>query len=517
MTNRQTDILFQLIKSLEKAEKRHFKLFIQRSSSRENLKIVLLFDALDKLKAYDEAVLLKKIKSIRKPQLANLKTHLYKQVLASLRLLKTSGSLDLQLNEQYDFAHILYKKGLYIQSLKILERVKETAMQAQKFNFLTRVIAMEKRIESLHITRSSKNRSEELSQEAIEVAGHVNSIALLSNLSIQMYGWYIKKGHARNEREEKGIKNFVSVNLAKIAMPVTGFYGQMYLYQSKCWEGFICQHFLQYYRYAQKWVNLFQSNPSMIRAETGHYIKGMHHLLNAHFDLRNYDKFKTDLVQLENFAKTKRVMQNDIFRIQSFLYIQTAKINQHSMLGTFKEGLKNIPEINNKLQEYAMIIDKHRVLVLNYKIAMLYFGSGEYSLAIDYLHKIINEPVELRTDLHCYARLVHLLAHYEMGNEDILDYQVKSVYRFMSKMENLTLVEEEMFRFLRKAIGIKVIKIKPELEKLLHKVKHLEKNRFQTRAFAYLDVISWLESKVYNRSMSEILQERYKNRKKRGF
>jgi len=61
MPNRPPDILFQLIHSLEKAEKRHFKLYIKRSSSKEELKIVQLFDAIDKMKDYDEKVLLKKL------------------------------------------------------------------------------------------------------------------------------------------------------------------------------------------------------------------------------------------------------------------------------------------------------------------------------------------------------------------------------------------------------------------------------------------------------------------------
>ena len=85
MPNRATDILFQLIKSLEKAEKRHFKLYIKRSSSKEELKIVRLFDVLDKQKEYDDKALVKKLDDVTRPQLANLKTHLYKQILASLR------------------------------------------------------------------------------------------------------------------------------------------------------------------------------------------------------------------------------------------------------------------------------------------------------------------------------------------------------------------------------------------------------------------------------------------------
>ena len=73
MPNRITDTLHQLIHSLEKAEKRNFKLYIKRSSSKEDLKIVQLFDALDKLADYDEKILLKKLTDIAKPQLSNLK------------------------------------------------------------------------------------------------------------------------------------------------------------------------------------------------------------------------------------------------------------------------------------------------------------------------------------------------------------------------------------------------------------------------------------------------------------
>ncbi|MEY2639210.1 MAG: hypothetical protein RIR90_692, partial [Bacteroidota bacterium] len=55
MPNRPTDQLFQLIKSLDKAEKRNFKLYAKRNTAGADLKVVQLFDALDKLEEYDEA------------------------------------------------------------------------------------------------------------------------------------------------------------------------------------------------------------------------------------------------------------------------------------------------------------------------------------------------------------------------------------------------------------------------------------------------------------------------------
>ena len=517
MSNRFSDSLFQLVQSLEKSEKRNFKLYIKRSSGNEDLKIIELFDALDKLKEYDEAALLKKLPSIKKPQLSNIKVHLYKQLLASLRLLKSADSIDLQLNEQFDYAHILYKKGLFSQSLKILDKAKETAKANQKFNFLTLVLALEKRIEMLHITRGMQSRAEQLSAETVEVTGRIDMVAKLSNLALQLYSWFIKNGHARNEKDEQAVKKFLRVNLPEAAEEQTGFYEKLYLFQSYSWYAFIRQDFLMYYRYSQKWVDLFDEQPLMKRVETSHYIKGLHTLLNAHFDLRNYEKFEITLRQFESFANTERVLDHDNFRIQAFIYITSAKINQHCMLGTFKNGILLVPSIEEKLQEYDLFIDNHRIMVLNYKIATLYFGNENYGTCIDYLQKIINEQVDIRDDLQSYARLLHLMSHFEMGNYDLMEYLTKSVYRFMAKKQNVTVLEEEMFKFLRHSFHLPRTKLKSELETFLQKIKKFEKNRFETRAFAYLDIISWVESKVYQRPMAAIIHDKYLQRKKRVY
>ena len=517
MANRFSDTLFQLIHSLEKSEKRHFKLYIKRSSTKEDLKIVQLFDALDKLPDYDEKILLKKLPGIEKPQLSNLKTHLYRQILASLRLLKSADSMDLQLNEMFDYAHILYKKGLFQQSLRILDRAKETAKANQKFNFLVQVLALEKRIETLHITHSMQMRAEQLSAESLEVIGRIDMVARLSNLALQIYSWYIQNGHARNEKDEERINQFLEEHLPANAWQQTGFYERLYLYQIYNWGAFIRLDFLMYYRYSQKWVDLFDEQPLMIRVETGHYIKGLHNLLNAHFDLRNHQRFGITLRQFEAFAQTDRVRENDNFRIQAFVYITTAKINQVFMLGNFKEGLAMVPEIEKKLEEYDVFIDRHRILVLNYKIATLYFGSGNFATCIDYLQRIINDQVDMRNDLQSYARVLHLMAHYELGNFELMESLTKSVYRFMARKENLTHVEEEMFKFLRRTFHLSRSGLKAEFEKFLEKIRQLGENPFEARAFAYLDLISWVESKLYQKPMSEIIREKYLNSRKRVY
>ncbi|MFM7671867.1 MAG: hypothetical protein ACKO6Q_04665 [Bacteroidota bacterium] len=510
MSNRSVEALFLLIKSLEKAEKRHFKLYINRSSNRSaELKVVRLFDLIDKQKIYNEDSILKRMPGVTKSQLANLKTHLYREILASLRLLKRSDSIDLEINEWFDYAHILYKKGLFLPSLRMVDRAKELARAYDKINILPQLLSLEKRIESLHITRQVEFRADDIARESTEVAEQIHRVSQLSNLALKLFNWFVQNGHARDASDEAAIRQFLREHLPTNAWDYTGFYERLYLYQSLSWYAFIRQDFLQYYRYAQKWVDLFLTDPAKIRIETGHYIKGLHTLLNAQFDLRHHRAFRITLRVLNQLSKTERIQTNDNFRVQCFIYLSTAQINQHFMEGSFSEGMKRIPLIEAELDSIELFADSHQLLVLDYKFAMLCFGGGDHGRCISYLRKIIDASTNLRYDLQCYARLLHLLAHYELGNDSLMESLTKSTYRFMAKMKNLTAIEEAMFRFLRRSLPLSPRQLKPELEKFLDEIKHLEGDRFQTRAFAYLDIISWLESKVQGKSMTTIVRAKY--------
>lgn len=508
MPNRQTDSLFQLVKSLEKAEKRNFKLYIRRNSGGEDLKIVQLFDALDKMQEYDENQLLKN-KSLRKQQLPNIKSHLYREILASLRILKDTDNIDLQLQEQLSNAVLLYDKGLYLQALKILDRMKEQARFYKQYSFVLHALLFEKKIESLHITRSIQDRAEILTREAEEVNQKLVRISRLSNLSLQLYSWYIKNGHARNEDEVAALRVFFEDHLPRNATLLEGFYENLYLYQSYCWYMFIRQNWLLYYRYANKWVDLFRREPQMLQVEAANYIKGMHNLLTANFGLRNYEKFQETLEEFEKFSGSDIVRRTDNINIQAFVYLHIALINKHFLEGSFTEGLKLVAHIDEKLREYTLYLDRHRVLVFHYKIASMYFGSGDYEKAIDHLNKIINWKMDLRTDLQCYSRLLHLIAHYELGNYELVEYLARSVYRFMTRMEHLSVVEEEILKFLRASFRIPPSELKGTFNNLLTKLKQHENNPLETRAFSYLDIISWLESKIYGKPIQQVIRQKY--------
>lgn len=511
MSNQSKDALFQLIKSLEKSEKRNFKLYARRFAGATDFKSLRLFDTLDKMDDYDEALLLKRNRHIRKQQLSNLKARLHRQILASMQLIGGEHNIHIQFHDYIVRARLLYGKGLYTQSLKLLEKLKEQARAYHQFTHWLQAINLEKEIEAHHISKSFSSRADELTREVEHIHGHLAMIDRLSNLSLQLYGWFIHIGQARNSDDVTAIRTLLDNGLPPNAHRLTGFYENMYLHQSYTWYSFITQDLIPYYRHTQKWVALFDAEPAMKKIETIHYIKGMHNLLTAHFLLRNIDGFYKTLENFEEYAAEASGSMNRNYSVQCFVYLYNAKINRHFIEGTFIKGLELVPAIEERLEEYRTQIDRHRELVFYYKIACLYVGAGRPEKAIDYLNTIINWKVDLRTDLQCYSRLLYLIAHYEMGNIDLLEYLVKSVYRYMTKMDNLLMVEKEILAFLRTCFRLTPAEIQDAFRHLLHKLRSHQDSPYEFRSYTYLDIISWLESKIEGVTLQTVVRRKFED------
>lgn len=509
MPNKSSDAVFQLVKTLDKAEKRNFKRYVQRNSDSADLKTVVLFDALDRMERYDEQTLAKRMKGVLRSQISNLKAQLQREILNSLRLLHAERSIDLQLQELLAHARILYNKGLYQQSLQSLERVRTVGSTAQQSSYIQQALFLEKKIEALHITRAMTNRAQDLALLTEQTERSLILINQFSNLSLQLYSRYITHGLARSAADEAGIIRFFDLARPQTPLPADNFYAQLYAFQSYCWYGFIRQDFLLYYRYASKWAALFERFPQMQQHETIHYIKALHNLLTASFSLRHHVRFDKALAALEEFCETDLVRRDPNTDIQAFIYRSIARINQQFNQGSFREGTAIVPGIEAQLSRFGAAIDEHRHLIFYYKFACLYFGCGDYDTAIDYLARIINSKIILRTDIHCYARLLHLIAHFELGNAGLISYLIRSVYRFMARMDNLQGVEEAVFRFLRRTGELNTRNLKRAFSGLLAELNAMGGNRFETRAFVYLDIISWLESRIEGSAVDAIIRRKY--------
>ncbi len=511
MTSPQKDNLFVLVKSLSKSEKRQFKLYVGRLGGNTDSKFLALFNLLDKLNKYDEKSILKS-GIVKKAQLSNLKAHLYKQILISLRLNPLHQNTRAQIREQLDFATILYHKGLYKQSLKLLDKAKNTAIDNEEKILAYEIVELEKVIESQYITRSISNRADELTEQAKMLSIQNTITSKLSNLSLQLYGILLKSGYAKNNDEFKEITDYFNARMPKFKLSELGFREKLWLYKSHLWYSFLTQNFTISYKYATKWVDLFMKNESMIRLNPVFFLKGYHYLLESLFYTRYHSKFRKELVKFEIIVdKNDLLPKEDNVNVLSFMYLYSNKLNLHFLEGSFREGLPLVDEILKGIKQYKNRIDDHHIMVFYYKIASLYFGAGNCKKCIEYLDKIINnKTLEMREDLLCFSRILSLFAHYEVGLDYHLEVQLKSTYKFLLKMNELNEVQKEMIKFLRTIGDVYPHEFKKEFVKLHTTLKQYEDNPYERRAFLYLDILSWLESKIQNRPIEEVIQEKFR-------
>jgi hypothetical protein len=507
--NNKQDGVFDLIRSMSKAEKRNFKLYATRLSGNQDAKFVTLFDAIDSLDEYDEAKILKKCPTIKREQLPNMKAHLYKQLLVSMRLLGVSHSAGMQIREQLDFAGILYDKGLYRQGLKCLDRARELAAENEQHIPALQIAEMQKSIESLHAGRSMVNRSTVLSRTADRQMQIVSNINELSNLSNILYSLHLKLGYVRSEKDIEAVDRHFKPGLDRYCNENQTFSEQIYYCQARVWYHYIRHDFVLSYRYSQKWLDAYDAFPRMKEALYDNYLKGISRLLEGLFLAGSYTRYTQVMIRLSDAREQLCGLNVNAEIIYGKVWF-FGELNRHFLEGTFSEGLSLVPDIEQYLKKHADNVDLHQRMLFYYKIACLYFGDGNHRKAMEYLQRVYStrDPM-VRRDLQCYARILHLIASYESGLDYNLDYQLKAVYAFLVKMNDMHAVQREMIDFIKRLHTIYNADFKQELQALYDRLLPYTTHPYERRTFFYLDIISWLESKIRNRSVAEIRREKF--------
>ncbi len=508
-TNEKQDNLFLLIKSLNKAEKRNFKLFATRLDGNTDAKFIALFDCLDHLDRYDQKAILQRCKSITKQQLPNMKAHLYKQIMKSLRMLNAQHSITLQIKEQIDFANILFDKGLYQQAEKLLEKAAQQAKEFDEAPLLLDIITLHKRVKVMNVSSDMTRISEKVIRESESIFRHIESINNLSKMAIRMLALHQEIGYARSQKDLDMLNNYIKPKLDGYDRSKMNFAELFYYFQARAWYYYVRHEFSKTYRYARLWVELFNKNPHMKEVMYDNYLMGYSQFFEGLFLMRRYSLYMDNLEKFEaESGRFTALNANAEMIVQQILF--TGRLNKSLLDGTYKEGLWYTKSIDSYMKKYADYLSIYEKMALDYKIACLYFYDNNYAKCMEYLSYIIavKDP-KIRRDLQCYARILNLLALYDAGMDFNIDYQIRSVYYFLVKMKDMTGMKNEIFAFFKRLGTIKASDFKTELKTLYTMLKPYENHPYERRTFYYIDMLSWLESKITERSMGEITRERF--------
>ncbi len=510
MPKTNTNTLFVLVKSLNKAEKRHFRLYAKRNFGDKNIKFLRLFDALDKQSEYDLAKIKKLFPKSTKSALSNLKAHLYEQLLISLRLLHRNES-SLRVHELLSFANVLYSRGLYLQSLEQLKRARVFAESIGDDLSLHTIVEMERRVELFFVTESGEHRAQEIVATNIHSRTQVETRDHWANIALLLYDYYLKFGHVKNEHQFNKVAEIFGEKVAEVPDGEISIQGRIYKQMAFTWYYFISQNFVRCYRHAQNWVRLLESNDVILKNEPILYLKGIHNVQSALFYSNKPRQFARAVDAFDAFIEKRSEYFDENTKMLSAVYSYLGRLNQLFLAGNFRGNEAFLEELTTWLDANRNYLDLNRIQVFHYKIACLYFGADDFKNCIVFLNKIIHADVKeksLKQDVQCFSRILNVVAHYEIGNDDLVDYQLRSTYRFLSKYGDLHKVQACIIQFIRKAIVTHKSELTPLFNTLKTQLEEVFDDPYEQRPLLYLDLISWLKSRISGRSVEEIIRER---------
>lgn len=503
--------LFELVKSLSKSEKRFFKLSSSLQQGEKNY--LKIFEAIDKQDQYDEEIIKEQYEGETfVKHLPSEKNHLYRLILKSLRAFHADNSISSILKQEIKNIEILYKKALYKECNKFLLRAKRLASDYEKFYYLFELLSWEKLLleESYEQGEFGKD-IDALIREEQEVIEKLRNLAAYHVLYSKINYVFRSGGYVRSDADKAlveeishhpliiGKNTALSRRAATICYYIQGFCATAKVDKKTALQNFV------------KVKDILDKNPLIRQDLPKRYMRALSSMMALHIDLGNLDEAEALIATLRDFTKKDAFDTEDI---ASMIFRETylGEMKIYEKRGDYQSALKIVDDIVVGLDESNARINKEYELHFMNGIAAVYFGAGMYKEALQWLNRVLNDnETNLRQDIYSYARLFNLVVHYELGNYDLLEYIIKSTFRYLSKRQRDHQLEvtilNHMRRLARQDSESDAVEVFKEFKVQLMECLQKESNQTILSHFNYP---VWIESKIRGISFEEAAKSQFK-------
>ena len=500
MSKDNKDLLFTLIKSLERTEKRYFKVYSSRHVIGEENAYVKLFDAIEGQKVYDEEALRKQHQF---HNFRSMKNRLYNTVLRAMQ--DYHSGINIEVRNELNQIEILYNKSLFPHCLKLIHKVKENCRKFELFELILEALKWEYRV-------AIKEYDINLCLHVLEEERHfmklLHNQKIYRDLSNTLSLKYQQHGAERNSRGRKEIKNILNNSYLKHEEKALSIRALENYYSCHILYSLNHENFANIYRYSKKLINIFHERSYLIPFNATSYLTSINYCLIAAQGLKRYDEMYELITMLR---EQRRSFTTSSDKATAFYYLYHL-FNYYSTTGLFDEGEKDIAQIEDEMNEHIAYLSDHHKSILFATMSQVYFGQGNYKKCLQLLNKILSlREVKPRSDIESFNRLFYIIVHYELkSNQEFLMSLFKSTYRHIYKSQRLYKFESIMMEFIKETIlkGIKRKDVKSRFIRLKSKLELLEKDKFEKLALQHFDFVSWLDSKIQNRSFAEVVKEK---------
>lgn len=501
-----SDNLFKLIKSLNKSEKGYFKKYANFHVRNEQNNYTKIFDAIDIQKEYDEKRLLKKFKSERfVNQFAVAKNYLYEMILESLEAYHKNSTTEIRsiLNR----IEILVDKGLHTQAKKLLKKAKEMSIVHEKLTYIPEINMMEQSIYRMQYNVGDlKDNSDNLIEEIEVCAMKIKNMAEYESLKNRLYLQRIEMGVLRNEKEIKSYDWFLKSPLLKNDKQALSINAKILYYELYASYYNYIDDSEKCYEFSSKLIQLIEANTQVIETNVNF---PTHFLYRHSIQCYNMGKYHEALEYISKMEILK--VKSDVQKMNNLLKAYNTKLNVYLKMGNMKKCLQLIPEIE-VLLDRNRDADKLLKEIIYWQVTSILMIAEQYKLALKWLVKAnIAENFNIRQDLECIGRIMEIVLHYELGKFDVVEYRIKSTYRFLASKQKMYQLERIILTSIRKLINVNSKEESIQFFKQLKaSLEPIVKDPLESKFLEYFDIMSWLESKIEKKKFEEVVKGKLK-------
>lgn len=502
--------LFVLIKTMNRGEKRAFKLYAKKYN-KNNSFYIRLFDILDKMEIYDEKIV--KAKAFRTAKDAKqfpvIKNQLFNILLDSLQKHKNNKTSSFLSHTHLNSHDILMERGMYEEALNYLLKAEDRAKKTEDFPILISILNKKK---SIYQRISNPNN---FIQKIHAIAKEKKE--LLKTLDIE--DWFAEQYHEiyhlyrfyNGRLSEDAIKRAIEIKShLNEQQTLPSIKAKHYFYLAQTILLYSLSDSKGAISYVEKHIQLMKENPFFLETNTNEYLKSINNFITIKIGLKDFETALKEVENLEAEIPKKLGDINKFIEQRIFEIGYSARLSIAMENTEIEEGLKLVPNITKGIQTYknaGMSIDRN--IRLSFGVAMLYFWKEEWTECLLWLDKI--ETIEQETKIgpshiFSYYRILKVICHFELGNRELLESIIRATRRYLVKNKQLFEIEELLLKYLKKLSTAPYASHYEIYRTIKEKLEDIDTSGGKQPIQSSLRIKAWVNSKITGKSVEYFLE-----------
>ncbi|MFT4524112.1 MAG: hypothetical protein ACI85F_000253 [Bacteroidia bacterium] len=502
--------VFDLIKSLDLNEKRYFKL--HAGMQKKDSILFRLFNLIAKMREYEESKIYEEFEGEKVlEQLSVTKNHLHLMILKAMRTYHAKWSVDAQLTGLLQDLQFLFEKRLVSQCKLILRKLRRVSEAHGRHGIMLEVLEWESKMLAVEFFVGKDEADiDRISEEYYERLGMLQNEREYQDLQHKLFNNYYKVGIERKNENYKTndqiVNQFALKQRDRALTPRSqSIYLNIHAQYNKVngnWE--------KAYEFRTELKELLQSREKLEQGDYLNIFTATSNLIPIALKLEKYEEVDNLIGELKGLENEKAFKFTKEMEVRVLIQTAMAELALCVHLGRKDEGLAVVDRVVENLDEIMVKGRPFPVLHLYYNVSYFYTSIGEFSPALRWLNKIINDTaIKSIQDLHASTRLLTMILQFELGRSELLEYLARSTNRYLNKLEGLYEFENLMLKFMKKHSRVSFeAELQEHLVQLKNDLDQVSYEPGERNALSTLDLPSWVQSKIENRPMCEVMQER---------